>query len=367
MRPFACWPALLAFAARFACCSALFLCSSAFAFGQLPPDPGGPPHSEVLPATQDETPAPTAGQAPGPAARPANGPAPASAPNSQPDLAPPGPPPPASFQHTLPAAQLAFLKDYDGKMPSELHKDNRFRELEKQITPSTRYFYHYDKSLPDVRDEVLDNDPMPICVRDGRFVMIGTAGGPDQHMFGRGFLWFDIQQGIGLGGIYFHPTNGEPTPTLAIFSRQLTDTSLSMGQLPPDFFADFTQWAGLARVHPVSPRYFIPANGRKYVLLHDEDYCWHPEGTPGPDPDECQQQNADAADDDMTAAYFMKETGNASDATAYMLDPDQLAWIGVRDRTCGAGLVCRIRVTRERTRVLLGNLPGFPHAPARGR
>lgn len=349
---------LCARVALFACCPALLLCLPALALAQLSSDPGAPPHSDALPAP-DQNPPPSPAQAPAPI--PASAPAPA--PDSPPDLPASGPPPPASFQHPIPAAQLAFLKDYDGKMPGELHKDKRFRELEKLITPSTRYFYHYDIALSDARDQVLDNQPMPITVRDGRFVMVGTAGGPDQHMYGRGFLWFDLQEGIGLGGIYFHPTNGEPSPTLAIFSRQLTDTSLSMGQLPPDFFADFTQWASLARVHPVSPRYFIPANGRKYVLVHDEDYCWHPEGTRAPDQDDCMEKNAEAADADMTAAYFMQETHNASDATAYMLDPEQLAWIGIRERTCGAGLACRIRVTRERTRVLLGH----PGTPGRGR
>lgn len=38
---------------------------------------------------------------------------------------------------------------------------------------------------------------------------------------GRGFLWFDLDEGIVLGGFYFTPTNGEPTPTLTVFSRQL--------------------------------------------------------------------------------------------------------------------------------------------------
>jgi len=251
-------------------------------------------------------------------------------------------------------------------MPREIEKDKRFRELEKQITPPTRYFYHYDKPLSEARDEVLDDDPaIPISVREGRFVMVATAGGPDAHMSGRGFLWFDIQAGIGLGGIYFHPTNGEPTPTLAIYSKQLTDTYLSMGQLPPEFLADLSQWAMIARLRTISPVYFIPANGRKYALVHDGDYCQHPPGTPAPNQNDCEEMNAEAADADMEAAYFMQQTHNASDATAYMLNPDQMAWLGLRERTCGDGLVCRITFTRQRTRVLLGH-PG-PLPPGRGR
>ena len=47
--------------------------------------------------------------------------------------------------------------------------------------------------------------------------------------------------------------------------------------------------------------------------------------------------------------------GNAANATAYMLGPDQVAWIGVRTRTCGGVLGCQIRMTRARTRVLIGH------------
>jgi hypothetical protein len=274
----------------------------------------------------------------------------------QADAAPPpqGPPPQASLKDLIPADQLSFLGGYAGKAPKEIMKDKRFRQLEKQITPSTRYFYHYDRGLTDTRDEVLDNQPLPITVRDGRYVMVSSAGGPNQNMYGRGFLWFDMQAGIGIGGIYFHPTNGEPTPTLAIYSKQLTDTSLSMGQLPEAFVDDLDKWAGVARVHPITPRYFIPSNGRKYVLVHDEDYCFHPDNAPAPNG--CEQMNADAADADMNAAYFMQETHNAADANAWMLDPQQIAWLAVRDRTCGPNsLGCRIEITRRRTSVLIGH------------
>ena len=54
----------------------------------------------------------------------------------------------------------------------------------------------------------------------------GERGGP------RGFIWIDMQQGIALGGIFFHPTNGEPTPTLTLFSKQVEENSLEMSQLP---------------------------------------------------------------------------------------------------------------------------------------
>lgn len=273
---------------------------------------------------------------------------------TQPAPAPPPPPPPAAFKDLIPADQLSFLAGYDGKMPKEIERDKRFRQLEKLITPPTYYFYHRDKELWEARDEVLDERPVPISVRDGRYVMVASAGGPDAHMSGRGFIWIDMQTGIGLGGIYFKPSNGEPAPTLAIYSRQLTDTYLDMSQLPPEFLADLNQWALIARVNATAPRYFIPANKKKYALIHDLDYCAHAVGMPAPPANECEEMNAEAADADLEAAWFMKATGNRSDATAFLLEPEYDAWIGWRQRTCGAGLGCRIVYTRRRTQELLG-------------
>jgi len=66
--------------------------------------------------------------------------------------------------------------------------------------------------------------------------------------------------------------------------------------------------------------------------------------------------NADAADIDVNAAYFMQETHNQANATAWMLGEDQVAWIGLRTQTCGTVMACRIRVTRQRTRVLIGGV-----------
>jgi hypothetical protein len=266
----------------------------------------------------------------------------------------PLPPQPAVFHDLIPTDQLGFLADYDGKMPKDIERDKRFRHIEGLITPNTTYFYHYDRELSETRDLMLDEDPMPISVRDGRYVMVASAGGPDQHMHGRGFIWIDMQTGMGLGGVYFKPSNGEPTPTLTIFSKQLTDTYLGMSQLPPEFLVDLNQWALIARVHSTSPRYFIPANKKKYALIHDGDFCAHAEGTVAPPEDECEEMNAEAADADLEAAWFMKATGHLSDATAYLLEPEFTAWIAVRQRACGAGLACRVVYTRRKTLELLG-------------
>ena len=269
--------------------------------------------------------------------------------------APEPPPPPAVFQNRIAADQLAFLNDYAGKTPHEIQKDKRFRNLMKQVIPRTEYHYGRDMPLSDTVETLLDGAPLPIDIRDGRYAMVASHGGP--YLSGKGFVWFDMKEGIALGGVYFHPTNGEPTPTLAIYSRQLTDTYLSMGQLPLAFQQDLAQWILVTDPKYVSPRYFIPENGKKYVLVHDEDYCTNPVGTPPVSPDKCEDLNAEAADVDVNAAYFMAETHNAANATAWMLGGDQLAWIGIRDQSCGigpVGLPCRIRLTRQRTRVLIG-------------
>jgi uncharacterized protein YecT (DUF1311 family) len=269
--------------------------------------------------------------------------------------APEPPPPPAVFQNRIPADQLAFLSDYAGKTAKEIQKDKRFRNVMKQVIPRTEYHYGRDMRLSDTVETLLDGAPLPIDIREGRYAMVASHGGP--YLSGKGFVWFDMKTGIALGGVYFHPTNGEPTPTLALYSRQLRDTDLSMGQLPIAFQQDLAQWILVANPRWVSTRYFIPENGRKYVLVHDEDYCAGAAGAPPVSSEKCEDLNAEAADADVNAAYFMAETHNAANATAWMLGGDQLAWIGIRDQSCGIGpvaLPCRIRLTRQRTRVLIG-------------
>jgi len=256
----------------------------------------------------------------------------------------PAPPPPVVFQGKFPSGELAFLNEFAGHRTEDVLKDKRFHNLMKRVIPNTEYHYGRDKPLWDAVDEVVGGSKQAIEVRDGRFVLVPGDKGP--FLRGRGFLWFDMQEGIALGGFYFEPINGEPTPTLTIFSRQLKDTSLSMTQLPLDFAGDLIQWATREGIRPVEARYFIPENGRKYVLVHDEDYCDHPENAPAPPQSECQALNAEAADVDVNAAYFMKETHNQANATAWALGPDQVAWVGIREQTCGLTVACRIRITR---------------------
>ena len=263
------------------------------------------------------------------------------------DAPPATPPPPAEFLNRIPAGQMAFLNDYANQTTKEIRKDKRFKELLKAVVPHTTYHYGHDLALSDGLEYVLDGGPLPVDVQDGRYVMVTSRGGP--YLQGRGFVWLDMQEGIGIGGVYFHPVNGEPTPTLAIFSRQLKTDALAWSQLPRAFQRDVTGWSRVSGVPMITVTYFIPESGKKYSLIHDQDYC-----PAGAEPDDlCQQRNADAADADMNGAYFMDETGHAANATAWMLNGDQTAWIGMRQSTCGAALTCRIVLTRRRTVVLL--------------
>ena len=92
--------------------------------------------------------------------------------------------------------------------------------------------------------------------------------------------------------------------------------------------------------------YFVPEDGKKCALVHDEEYCQVSGGAPGPPQTRSEQMDADSAEADMNAAYFMRETHNPANVTAWMLEPDQVSWIGVRQQTCGVTLACRIRRTR---------------------
>ena len=64
----------------------------------------------------------------------------------------------------------------------------------------------------------------------------------------------------------------------------------------------------------------------------------------------------DAADMDLNAAYYLEQVNYRTNATAWMIGPEQTAFIRIRERTCGGlanPLGCRIRLTRERIHVVL--------------
>lgn len=269
----------------------------------------------------------------------------------------------AIFQKPIPSDQLAFLNQFDGAPSSDLVRDKQFRKLIHSVLPDCIFHYGWDMHLSDALDLVLKGSPLPVRIRDGRYLTVSGRSGP--YLAGRGFIWIDLQDGIALGGFYFHPTNGEPSPTVNIFSKQVKEEALKMSQLPPAFAEDFNQWSVDLRVPPVTTRYFITGNNKKILLEHDEDYCAPAAGIAPPN---CQQMNADAADIDVDAAYYLEQTNHATNATAWMITgEDQVAWLQVRESTCRVGpepLACRIRMARERTHLILRRHPVM--RPTRG-
>jgi hypothetical protein len=282
---------------------------------------------------------------------------PAQTPDQQ--SAPPSAPPSslydkAIFQKPIPPDQLAFLAQFAGRPSGEIMRDKQFRKLLKSVIPDCMFHYGNDKPLNDALDLVMEGSRIPVEVRDGRFVLVSGLMGP--ILAGKGFLWFDLKEGIALGGFYFHPTNGEPTPALNVFSRQVKEDYLSLSQMPPDFVMDLVQWQTMARIAPVTARYFITGSNRKILLEHDEDYCLSWDGTRMPPDSGCQEMAADAADLDLSSAYYLDATHHVTNATAWMMNQDQVSFLEIRDRTCRTGidpLGCRIHMTRERTGVII--------------
>jgi hypothetical protein len=262
------------------------------------------------------------------------------------------------FMKPVPAGDLDFLKQLAGANSGELFRDKQFKQLMKGIVPDCTFHYGRDMSLADALDMVFDGSRDSVQLREGRYLMLSGHNG--QYLSGRGFIWIDLQDGIGLGGFYFHPTNGEPTPALNVFSRQVKDQDLGLSQLPPAFVDDMTGWAEAYSVPPVLTQYFITGGNKKVLLEHDVDYCSGVDTSGGGG---CEQMNADAADKDMVAASYVDETRHVTNATAWMLGPEEVSWIGMRDRTCGTGpdpLGCHIRMTREHVHVIMRREP-MPH------
>jgi uncharacterized protein YecT (DUF1311 family) len=265
----------------------------------------------------------------------------------------------AIFQNPIPADQLAFLKGFVGEPSANAVRDKRFRKLMHSIIPDCMFHYGWDMPLSDAVEKVLEGSAIPVRIRNGRYFIVSGRSGP--YLGGRGFLWIDLRDGIALGAFYFHPTNGEPTPTVTVFSRQVKEESLKMSQVPPEFAQDFSECSREFRVPPITTRYFITGLNKRILLEHDEDYCTSPNGAGAPAAADCQQMNADAADIDLNAAYYLDQVHYATNATAWMIVGDeQTAWTKVRDNTCKAGLEplrCRIRMTHERTHIILNRHP----------
>jgi uncharacterized protein YecT (DUF1311 family) len=268
----------------------------------------------------------------------------------------------AIFQKTIASADLAFLKQFEGATSGDLWSDKQFKHFVRSEIPNVMYHYGNDRPLPEAMDNAIAGSRVPVKIRDGRYVIVAGKTSLFPGLRGEGFVWVDMQEGLVLGGFEFRPSNGEPSPAMTVWTKQIKEDTISLGQLPPAFAADMADWQMSFGVPMVTTRYFIGDENRKIVLEHDEDFCAPANGQYGPSGTDCEQMDADAADNDMAAAYYMDETGYKTNATAYMLGPDQIAFISVRERTCGGvldPLGCRVRLTRERTRVILRRGPVY--------
>ena len=293
------------------------------AWGQEAPSPGGAPPSRPPAVTESSE-----GQ------------------TAPPFAAPPSHYDPAMFLNAVPAP-FAGLAQFDGVPGGELWRDKQFRKALKSIVPNCTFHYGRDMSMDDALEAVMASSRIPVRVRDARYLLVSGLGG--QYLAGRGFVWVDLKTGIGLGGFYFQPTNGEPTPSFAVFSRQVKEDALSASELPPAFLEDTARWTETSSVPDLTTRYFITGENRRLLLEHDEDFCAPTDGTIAASA--CEQENADAADLDLNAAYYLQAVNYRTNATAWMISPEQTAWIGIRNRQCGGiadPLGCRIRLTRER-------------------
>jgi uncharacterized protein YecT (DUF1311 family) len=266
----------------------------------------------------------------------------------------------AIFQKPIAADQLAFLKGFAGATSGNAMRDKQFRNVLKSVLPDCMFHYGRDMLLTEAMETVLKDSSAPVRIRDGRYMTVSGHSGP--YLLGRGFVWIDLQKGIGLGGFYFHPTNGEPTPTVTVFSRQVKEDALAESELPPAFAADLREWAGSSSVPLLTTRYFIGGSNKRILLEHDLDFCSPTDGSVAPN--DCDEANADAADMDLDTAYYLEQIHYATNGTAWMIrGNEQVAWIGVRDRTCGVGpnpLGCRVRMTREHIHVITRRVPR-PH------
>src|SRR5580658_1992468 len=146
----------------------------------------------------------------------------------------------ALFQNPIPGDQLTFFNQFAGTASSDVLRDKQFRKLVRSAIPDCMFHYGRDMPLIDALEMVIKGSSIPVRIRDGRYLTVSGHSGP--YLGGRGFIWIDLQDGIVLGGFYFHPTNGEPTPAVNVFSRQVKEDSsvksLNITQLPKPFLGD---------------------------------------------------------------------------------------------------------------------------------
>jgi hypothetical protein len=214
---------------------------------------------------------------------------------------------PVVLATTMKGEDRDMLLQYVGMPAKDAIRSERFRYYMDSVIPYAPIHYHVDLPLTQALSEVLGISSEPTEVHDGRYMMLTTTR--SDQLARRGFLWIDLQNGAAFGGIFFRPSNGEPSPTLTLFSKRVVHADVHTRQLPARFVSDLQRWSAAAELPPVLTRYFVNAASRKSVLLHEDNYC-------GSKPDvACEELNAKAASIDATAKSYLGLVHYASNAT----------------------------------------------------
>lgn len=175
------------------------------------------------------------------------------------------------FQKPLSPSQLLFLKQYAGRTTGDLLHDKAAKKTLWSFIPNCEFHYGRDMGLNDAFDIVTDHSRDVVELIEDRYLIFSGESGP--YLSGKGAMWVDLQKGIALGVFFFTPTNGEPTPSVVVFGRQVEEPSLRMSQLPPVFAGFLEKWSARRLLPAITPRYFIGGNKKRILLEHDEDYC----------------------------------------------------------------------------------------------
>lgn len=267
---------------------------------------------------------------------------------------------------------IDWLKDYANQTTFEVISDKKFGNMILAATPPAVFHFGADMMLSDAVTLILHGPAFPVQLRDGRYLMISAErsarGG------GESFYWFDLQRGMTFGGVFFRPSNGEPTPSLTVFSGQVADRITSDTQLPRDFLRDLETWRTARNVPAVVVRYFVNGLAWKAPLLHESDAC--AAAGAGTASAECQAVDEQAAELDMQAALYLLRSRYAEGTpAATQLDAAQAQWQTSLETACAGKAdapACRAQMARQRAQDLVKTYsqtgdsgPARPAQPAR--
>jgi uncharacterized protein YecT (DUF1311 family) len=265
---------------------------------------------------------------------------------------------PAITCTALDPSRVAWLKELIGESTHAAALAGHFDDLINDVAPDAVYHLGVDMPFSAALRIVLHGAGEPITARANRYVSLSACDSPACTR-ARVLLWSDLDTGLEIGAIDFAPSNGEPTPTLTIFSRQVMDAVTRRVQLPAGFIEDLATWSrGSRRRGGSTPaRYFVNHAGLKTVVMHDEDNC-HGADQSALAATLCASMNLDAADQDVAAAYYvLLNTFPDGTPMRAALKTDEDKWVADRRTTCGAGsdgpaIACRIKAARERAGTL---------------